>query len=425
MNQAHHISAIRRNFRRLNIIRCITVGGQFLALYYFWKIQNIGLPGTILTIILLIYSAVLGVSCWRGHWRAAITELEFLGHLLIDVMFFTALLYFSGGANNPFVSYYLVPISIAAATLPRSYGWIIAALSLAAYSGLFAYNYPVIALAPFHSHHDHFASSDILNLHTIGMWGNFLVSAVLISFFVTRMASELRQQQNQANLLREQELRNDQVLAVATLAAGTTHELGTPLNTMRILLDEISDTDLPAETRLDITTIQQQVNICRKTLQQLAATAELASDKANTPQNLRDYFVDLLENWQLIRPDATPSIHIDSRCPEIEISYPPTVAQSLHNLFNNAADASRKVDIYIQWNQLQATVNVRDYGPGINGEQAEKLGAAFVSSKAGGLGLGLFLSRTTLERLGGEVIIRNHPEGGAETCITLPIETAS
>ncbi|WIO73541.1 ATP-binding protein [Porticoccaceae bacterium LTM1] len=422
MNQAHHISAIRRNFRRLNIIRCITVGGQFLALYYFWKIQNIGLPGTILTTILLIYSAVLGVSCWRGHWRAAITELEFFGHLLIDVIFFTALLYFSGGANNPFVSYYLVPISIAAATLPRSYGWIIAALSLAAYSGLFAYNYPVIALAPFHNHH---GSDDSLNLHTIGMWGNFLVSAVLISFFVTRMASELRQQQNQANLLREQELRNDQVLAVATLAAGTTHELSTPLNTMRILLDEISDTDLPAETRQDITTLQQQVNICRKTLQQLAATAELASDKAITPQNLRGYFVDLLENWQLIRPDAAPSIHIDSRSPEVEISYPPTVAQSLLNLFNNAADASRKIDIYIRWDQGQATVNIRDYGPGIKGEQAEKLGTPFVSSKAGGLGLGLFLSRSTLERLGGEVIIRNHPEGGAETRIILPTGHAS
>ena len=190
-------SAARRNLQRLNIIRCIAIGGQFLALYYFWVVEDIGLPGNILTTILLMYSAVLAISSWRGHWRLPITELEFFGHLLVDIAFFTALLYFSGGASNPFVSYYLVPISIAAATLPSGYGWLIAALSLGAYSGLLQYNYPVAALSPHHGHHG--SESGGINLHLIGMWANFLVSAALITFFVARMAVELRRQETAAS----------------------------------------------------------------------------------------------------------------------------------------------------------------------------------------------------------------------------------
>ena len=412
-------AVIRRNLKRLNLIRCIAIGGQFLALYYFWVVADIGLPGNILAIILLLYSAVLAASIWRSHWRIAITEGEFFAHLVADVIFFSALLYFSGGANNPFVSYYLVPICIAAATLPRSYSWLIALLSLSAYSALFYYHQPVMALEPHHHHH----GGSGANLHLLGMWVNFAVSAGLITFFVAHMAADLRRQEAEANRLREDELRNDQVLAVATLAAGTAHELGTPLNTMQLLLDDIAEAG--SQDKEDIATLRDQVQQCKATLQHLVSTAQFSNDQQQSPQDLRNYLEELLDNWQLMRPDADPQITIDSRCPDIAVQFSPTIAQSIHNVLNNAADASAKVTICVNWDYQQLDMQIRDYGQGISRQQQEQMGQPFTSSKEGGMGLGLFLTRTTLNRIGGQVLMSNVTDGGVLTQIILPLASAT
>ncbi|MCV6603987.1 MAG: ATP-binding protein [Porticoccaceae bacterium] len=406
---------IRRNLKRLNLIRSIAISGQFLALYYFWVASDIGLPGDVLTIILLIYSSVLAASIWRSHWSAALTEGEFFAHLLADMVFFSALLYFSGGANNPFVSYYLVPICIAAATLPRSYSWLIAALSLFAYSALFYYHQPVMALSPHHHHH----GGDSANLHLIGMWANFAVSAGLITFFIAHMATDLRRQEATANRLREDELRNDQVLAVATLAAGTAHELGTPLNTMQLLLDDMADDN--TQRRDDIDVLKQQVRQCKTTLQRLVSTAQISSDQQQPGQDLRRYLEELFTNWQVVRPDAQPQITYASNCPPLDVHFAPTVAQSIHNVLNNAADASAQLEIQLRWDKYQLEIQIRDFGSGVSPQQREQMGQPFVSSKAEGMGLGLFLTHTTFNRIGGEIVMDSTSSGGTLTHIRLPL----
>lgn len=411
-------SAARRNLRWLNIIRGIAIGGQFFALYYFWGVKNIGLPGTILTTILLIYAGVLIISSWRSYWRQPITETEFFGHLLVDIVFFTALLYYSGGASNPFVSYYLVPISIAAATLRWRFSWLMTLLSLAAYTGLMLHNYPIPALSPNQTHH---LGDQRINLHIAGMWATFVISAVLITYFVVKMAHGLRQQEALATQQRENQLRDDQVLAVATLAAGTAHQLGTPLNTMQILLDEMQAQPQNQNTGADLETLRQQVQECRKTLQRLVATAELTSDAQAQPQDLRHYFNNLFVNWRVVRPDVEADIQIGCHSPRATAYFPPTVAQSLQNLLNNAADASQKVDVRLKWTAQQAELNIRDYGPGISNAMAEHPGKPVISSKPGGLGLGLFLTHTALNRIGGKVTLTNAPDGGAVTKAIIPL----
>ncbi|MEH6467463.1 MAG: sensor histidine kinase, partial [Porticoccus sp.] len=97
------ISAARQNLRQLSIIRNIALGGQLLALLFFSQIQDIGLPVVTLSVVLAFYGIVIAATWWRSFQNPAITELEFFSHLFIDILFFTALLYFSGGASNPFV----------------------------------------------------------------------------------------------------------------------------------------------------------------------------------------------------------------------------------------------------------------------------------------------------------------------------------
>ncbi len=416
-NDTLTISAARQNLRQLSIIRNIALGGQLLALLFFSQIQDIGLPVITLSVVLAFYGIVIAATWWRTFQSPTITELEFFCHLLIDILFFTALLYFSGGASNPFVSYYLVPISIAATTLPLRYTWSIALLSLGAYSWLLVNYLPIPALSPAQEQGHHHGSSN--NLHILGMWCNFVVSALLITYFVTRMASTLKQQEIKLAQQREDQLRDEQVIGIGTLAAGTAHELGTPLNTMKILVDEMKD-EKP-ELEADLSILQQQLEQCRTTLKQLVLTAETSTDGLEI-KPIREYFNKLLERWQVIHPKIQAVIAYADNLPEYETRFHPTIAQALMNLLNNAADASpRQVDVTLFWDANVVELNIRDYGKGITAKQQESLGKPFYSEKTDGMGLGLFLTQASINRYGGEVTIRPAAGKGTLTRVTLPL----
>ena len=160
----------------------------------------------------------------RQNWL--VTKAEYFSQLLLDVAVLTVLLYFSGGSTNPFISYYLVILTVCAATLPWSYTWCMAGVTFAAYSSLLFYYQPLMLPG-----HDMAAMSHgrFFNLHVLGMWLTFLISALLITYFVVKMAQAIRQQEEDLAAQRETTLHDEQLLAVATLAAGTAHELGTPL----------------------------------------------------------------------------------------------------------------------------------------------------------------------------------------------------
>jgi len=412
------ISAARENLRQLSIIRNIALGGQLLALLFFSQIQNIGLPVTTLSIVLACYGLVIAATWWRSFQSPVITELEFFFHLLIDIIFFTILLYFSGGASNPFVSYYLVPISIAATTLPTRYTWSVTLLSLGAYSWLLVNHLPISALAPSLDQSHHHGSSN--NLHILGMWGNFAVSALLITYFVTRMANTLKQKDVKLAQQREDQLRDEQVIGIGTLAAGTAHELGTPLNTMKILVDEMQYEPSGFEEELSI--LQQQIEQCRITLKQLVATAETSTDSLEI-KPAREYFDKLLERWQVMHPKTQANIHYTENLPECTTRFHPTIAQSLTNLLNNAVDASpEQVDVNLSWDTEAIKLSIRDYGKGITPEQQETLGQPFNSKKPDGMGLGLFLTQASINRYGGEVSIRSADDQGTVTQVLLPLE---
>lgn len=415
INELLTISAAKQNLRQLGIIRNIAFGGQLLALLFFSQIQNIGLSVTILSTILVAYALVIAATWWRSFQPAVITEHEFFGHILIDILFFTALLYFSGGASNPFISYYLVPISIAAITIPTRYTWCIALLSLGAYSWLLKSHFSIPALAPSLDQGHHDGSN---NLHIIGMWCNFAISALLITYFVTRIASTLKQQEIKLARQREDQLRDEQVIGIGTLAAGTAHELGTPLNTMKILVDEMQQ-EQPCLNE-ELTILQQQIEQCRTTLKQLVVTAEISISTLDV-RPAHEYFDKILERWQIIRPKTQVNIHYADHLPACTVRFHPTISQALTNLLNNAADASPKVEIYLSWDTETITLCIRDYGKGITPEQQEALWQPFSSGKPNGMGLGLFLTQASVNHYGGEVRIKPADGLGTMTQVLLPV----
>ena len=413
-----HLTA-RQNLNRLSIIRGVALLGQLLALVFFTSINPIGLPTEAIALVLAIYASVTVAGWLRSRLSIPITQREFFIHLLADIFFFSMLMYFSGGASNPFISYYLIPISIAAITLPRHYSILIGLAALLSYSLLLNYFVAIDAIAP--SGHGHYQASSN-NLHILGMWANFAISTLIITYFISRMANALKRQQQQIAEQREAQLRDEQLLAVGTLAAGTAHELGTPLNTMKLLVDEMTAEAKHPEADLQL--LNQQLELCKTTLKQLLMTAEQSQHHQQQTQLLQAYFSGLLQRWLLMRPRVNANITLADR--EQSASFHPTVDQSIINLLNNAADASpHNMDINVDWDNDQARISIRDYGAGLDADKVDDLGQAFVTDKADGLGLGLFLSRATLTRFGGTVSLQNAPEGGTITEIILPLNDKS
>jgi two-component system sensor histidine kinase RegB len=424
-NTSANISAARQNLRRLTTVRYIALAGQVLSLFFFSKIYPLGLPLTTITCLVIFFAALTLLTHWRSYLSTPISENEFCGHLLVDIFALTSVMYFSGGATNPFISYYLVPISIAAITLPAVMTWSLTGVSLAAYSSLVFFNHPIESLAPHSAHDSANAALGTLhtgNLHILGMWINFALSAGLITYFVVRMADALRRQEVELSAQKEEQMQDEQLLAIATQAAGAAHELGTPLNTMKLIIDDLEDSQLNEAQLKDVRTLNQQIQRCHKTLQNLIRAASIA-EEGETPISVATYLTDLIDNWQLIRPDVHPTLTMVDTCPPISACFHPVIQQSLQNLLNNAADASpQQIEIHIGWDDRELHLEIRDHGPGITPEQAEKLGRPTTSNKPGGMGIGLFLSHNSLNRHGGQVSLTNIAEGGLLTSVILPLK---
>lgn len=432
MPQTSAGTAAHQNLRTLCMIRLIPFSGQTLAVGYFYLSGELVLPWGRLSLLLAVFAAVIALSWWRALSPRPIDDREFFTQLVIDVSLLSLLLYHTGGATNPFVSYYLVPIIIAAITLPRPLTILISLSCLLAYTALMFWHVTVPDLAPagpgpgHGSHGGDLASA--LNIHVIGMWVNFAASALLIIWFVTRMAETIKI--GQQALLRQQaaaterQLEDEQLLAVATLAASAAHDLGTPLNTVRLIVDDWRRDTRPAaatDHREDLDTIATQVERCQNTLKKLGDTARAFSHQEGFRTTARHYFTELVDRWLLMRPDASARCRIVGD-DTVAVHFHPSLSASIHNILNNAADASpASVEIDIHWNTVSATLAIRDHGSGIDPQRLSAANMLADSDKTDGLGLGLFLSRSILARHGATISLAPQAEGGTLATIHLPL----
>ena len=414
------LAAPAQHLRHLVMIRWLLIICLCATAALTFTFSDLDLPYPAFATILLIFIVINWLTALRLHREVPVTDIEFFIQLLLDVLCLSALFYFSGGANNPFISYFLVPICISAATLSWSYTWVITSLCVASYTLLLFFHIALPVLSPAHHHGNH---QDI-NLHILGMWLNFFISAALITYFVVKMAQDLRRQDDLLNQKREDDLRDEQLMAVATLAAGTAHELGTPLSTMKVLLAELRD-EYNDEPQLydDLKVLSDQVQQCSITLKNLVGKAEYGKDGQFAAQSLRKFCEDILERWLVMRPDVSATLDINQDSPDVVCYLHPTIAQSIINLLNNAADANpENIIISISWDKAAMRWKIEDNGPGIPMEIASQLGKPFVTTKGKGLGLGLFLTHATINRYGGEVYLYNRSPQGTLTELHLPLQ---
>ncbi len=413
------VNAPTQHLQQLTIIRSLLLCFFWcIFLASFWVV-NLQLPYHAVLAVLCLFTAVHVLTILRLGRPRTVTAIEFFIQLAIDVLFLNFLFYFSGGATNPFVSYLLVPVCISAATLPWRFTWLITALCVIAYSTLLFFHVSLPIFATDHTH-----GNSQLNWHILGMWFNFFVSAILITYFVVKMARSLRYQENMLTQLREDELRNEQVIAVATLAAGAAHEINTPLSTMTVLLAELRN-EYQHNSKLlnDFNLLSQQVSHCADSLKKMVQESSAATQGSHKQQNLKNYCNSIIDRFQLMRPTINFSTNFSETLLQQTIAYDSRLDYAIINLLNNAADASpQKITLEISTNINTLYWRIIDEGNGIDTAIATSLGKEPVTTKTSGLGLGMLLSHATIKKYGGSVIQSPNIPQGTITEITLPIQ---
>jgi len=364
--------------------------------------------------------AVLNLLTWlRLKSGIVISNTEIFVQMLLDIAGITSLFYFTGGATNPFIWFYLLPLIIAATILPRGYTWFMATLTVACYSGLFFYNVPL----PHNGmHHD-----GGFQMHVFGMWLGFVMSAGFVAFIIVGMAHNLRERDRRLAEAREQALQNERLVALGTLATGAAHELGTPLGTMAILTAELEQEyvdNAHSDLHRKLGILRQQTERCKEALSVISASAGAGRAESGHRMPVGAYLDEVINEWQAQRPDATMAFHTGESNKSSEIIAERTLTQALINVLNNAADASPEhVELEGNWTMTTLTLEVSDRGPGLSADVHEQLGRTPVTTKTEGLGVGLFLAHATIQRLGGNLVIGNRNQGGTTVLITLPLLT--
>lgn len=401
--------------RRLVSMRGIAILLQLLAVLIARFALGVELP-MLQCLAVLVSLALFNGWAWRRmHQPEPLSIGELANHLLIDVIALSCLLYFSGGATNPFVSFYLPILAVAAAILPRRFALLLAVASIAAYSVL-GFFYQPLRLQD---------TEQAVNYHLFGMWANFSLSVGLITWFVTRLSGTLRARDAQLALARERHLQSDRIVALGVQAASTAHEMGTPLSTVAVVIGELraEANRLPALAayRDDLAVIDAQIALCKVALDRMNAQARPDTAGDAGPAVVSEWLIDLMEGWRL----RYPATRLQQTIPDggARIADCAIVSQILLTLLDNAAQATRDqsdaVALRLTVDGHAARIRIEDSGSGIAPALRRRLGYEPVRSTSGGQGIGLMLAFASARQIGAKIELESHRPNGTVATLTL------
>jgi two-component system sensor histidine kinase RegB len=335
----------------------------------------------------------------------------------------------TGGIENPFTLLYMAPVVISASNLSLGATLFLAMLAFGSISWISFFHWPL----PW----DPQAPLLLPSLYVAGNWISLSLGIGFCLIYAWRTADEARRMQTalaatQSALSREQRLSD-----LGALAAAAAHELGTPLGTIAIVARELERDMEPTNKWIeDVRLLRGQAERCRQILSQLAQQ-DTDEDNISKRLPLAALLDEIADPHRGFGIDITVNVTTSG---SLSVVRTPEVMHGLGNLIENAVDfAQSKVEIDIQWTDSVITLTITDDGSGFDSEILTRLGEPYVTSRAGtdgprpantnesthaeghaGLGLGFFIAKTLLERIGGQMTFGNQPGSGARIKLIIP-----
>jgi two-component system sensor histidine kinase RegB len=421
----------RKNLLLLVSLRWLAVLGQIAAIGFTEVWLRIPLPVGQMAAVIGFLIALNVITLYRYRSGAVITNTELFLDLLLDVATLTWQLYLSGGATNPFVSLFLLQTILGAVLLEPWSTWTIVAITSGCFIWLMASHHEiglsamshVSAISPLEG------QSPIPDLHIYGMFISFLLASVLLVLFITRINQNAREQDLRWAELRQHSAEEEYIVRMGLLASGAAHELGTPLATLSVILNDwqrmpvlLADADLVSE----IAEMQSQLKRCKSIVSGILRSSGEERGEKSELCSMVSFIDGVVDEWESSRGLA--ALHYTNRLhDDFMIASDILLQQILFNVLDNAFEASPTwvgLDVMREGDLLK--IAVRDAGPGFSADMLAKFGKPYISTKAQpGSGLGLFLVVNVLRKLGGKVTATNIPSGGAIVELSLPVSALS
>lgn len=367
-----------------------------------------------------IHIVVILVASNLGLYIPNISPSEKLISIAIvgDVLLLTTFLYLYGGSTNPLSSVYFLYVILASILLPPLWGWITAACTSVCFASLFFFFIPIPEITDGHRHHHHGFST-----HLQGMLLTFSFTAFVIVYFVTRLTAALRSRELKLEVLRDKHRHSERLAGLTTLAAGAAHELRNPLATISISIDELerelaqspSCTEMIVEAR----SIQTAVSRCQKIIDELCRNAGVVGGEPISTTSARHIIDQILA--QLPDPEKCEARFVTATA-EVPIrTFAASMVQAVLSLVQNGLEYGA-VRIEVSRSAGMTTFVVQDNGPGIPEGILPRLGEPFFTTKGAGkgMGLGLFITKTFVDRLGGTLSFDSHRDRGTTATLTVP-----
>lgn len=403
-------------------LRWLAVGGQVVTILFVDRILGIALPlGEMMLVLLLL--VVLNLASLVRHHRVAadVRNGELFGALLFDLGALTTQLYLSGGASNPFIFLYLLQIGLAAVLLEWWSTWVLVALAGLAFVLLMGAHQPLALPVQL--------DDGVPRLYLQGVFVCFLIAAGLLVLFLQRISRNLRIRDEKLADLRQRAVEEDHIVRMGLLASGAAHELGTPLSTLSVILNDWRRMPVfKAEPELiaEIGEMQAQLDRCKTIVSGILMSS--GETRAENPgwTTVRDFVDELIEQWRTRRPPIRLDYE-NAFAPDAEIVSDPALKQVLGNLLDNAQEASPEaMAVRVERRGQDLVIIVADEGPGFPPEILAGIGKPYRSTKGRpGGGLGLFLVSNVMRKFGGTLDARNRSQGGACVTVTLPLAALS
>lgn len=418
-------------------LRWIAVGGQTITVVGVYWGAGFDLPiGLCLFVIALSawLNVYLRVRYAAGQRLQSSYAVLMLGY---DTLQLSALLYLTGGLQNPFAFLLIVPVTVSASTQPARLTILLGSVAVLSATALTVFHWPLPWFPG--------ATLKLPLMYVIGVWVAVICGTVFIGFYAWRIAKETRQMSDALAATELVLAREQQLSALDGLAAAAAHGLGTPLATIAVAAKELMH-ELPEDSpyREDVALLHSQAERCRDILSTLAGrpeTPDLMFSRLPLSHLLEEVVEPLRVLEAEIRVRAQPTEALgdgDAMRREPVSQRNPGVLYGLGNLIENAVDFARdRVDVDAEWDADEVRLTIRDDGPGFPPPVIERLGEPYVTTRpsaagvgqddgeAIGLGLGFFIAKTLLERSGARLSLENRepPGTGAAVQVTWPRAT--
>lgn len=400
--------------RTLTLIRWVAIAGQALALLVVHF--GFGFPVPLAAAFAVVgASLLLNLIVMTGHpTPVRLGERAAAAFLAFDIMQLTALLYLTGGLENPFSFLLLAPVAVSATILSVRSTFALSVLSVASITLLAVIHYPL----PWTE-----GGFSVPQVYVLGTWVALAIGIVFFAIYTWRVAEEARRMSNALAASQLALAREQQFAALGGLAAAAAHELGSPLGTIAIVSREIAR-DLTPDSPIsdDVDLLISETARCRDIL------AELYDRSADRDDSVSPFA--LLPVHALVQAAAerhqrdhiqfsfaSQPFDTDAVTPEPVVARSPEIIHGLGNVIQNAVQFARST-VYIStgWDAESIRVTIRDDGPGFPSGLMERLGEPYISSRAhtdGHMGLGVFIARTLLQRSGAGIAFENDRAAGA------------